>query len=195
MYEVGMSSTREDETAIPADDASLLAVQAPYTQSVAIDPTRHGYADRVIDLAPIAVRVVAGMMVAGFVFGIAKFFTEIEQANTVAEVELQQDWEQTRISKKVNDAFLVPVKREFAPSPVVDPMYTASVPRSEKNETPVSIGEIAASSEIGFYTVQPGDTLSAIALRNGIPAAALIRRNGIKDPKRLRPGMQLVLAP
>ncbi len=43
------------------------------------------------------------------------------------------------------------------------------------------------------YTVRPGDTLFAIARRFNVDLDALMRVNGIADPKQLRPGMRLVL--
>ncbi|TFH33239.1 MAG: LysM peptidoglycan-binding domain-containing protein, partial [Anaerolineales bacterium] len=52
----------------------------------------------------------------------------------------------------------------------------------------------AAGQEPGpIYTVQAGDTLSAIARRFGISQEALISANAIADPSRLFPGQALVL--
>jgi N-acetylmuramoyl-L-alanine amidase len=42
-------------------------------------------------------------------------------------------------------------------------------------------------------TVAPGDTLGAIARREGLDAGALAAANGIRDPRGLRPGQVLVL--
>lgn len=46
----------------------------------------------------------------------------------------------------------------------------------------------------GAYTVQPGDTLSAIAARNHTTVAKLQQLNGISDPNRLSVGEKLKLA-
>lgn len=41
------------------------------------------------------------------------------------------------------------------------------------------------------YTVKPGDSLWRIATRHGMTPEQLMQANGIKDPKRLRAGMEL----
>lgn len=41
------------------------------------------------------------------------------------------------------------------------------------------------------YRVQPGDTLSAIASRQGVPAAEIARQNALADARTLRPGQSL----
>lgn len=41
--------------------------------------------------------------------------------------------------------------------------------------------------------VEPGDTLSHIALRTGVPVGALAEANGITDPNSVRSGMTLVI--
>lgn len=46
----------------------------------------------------------------------------------------------------------------------------------------------------GTYTVQPGDTLSAIAARNHTTVAQIQQLNGISDPNRLSVGEKLKLA-
>jgi LysM repeat protein len=43
------------------------------------------------------------------------------------------------------------------------------------------------------YTVQPGDTLSDIAVENGTTASALIRENNLSNPDRIHVGQQLVI--
>ncbi|MGY6518281.1 MAG: peptidoglycan-binding protein [Lysobacteraceae bacterium] len=43
------------------------------------------------------------------------------------------------------------------------------------------------------YTVAPGDTLSAIAQRNGTTVATLVNANGIANPDRIFPGQTLVI--
>jgi LysM repeat protein len=43
------------------------------------------------------------------------------------------------------------------------------------------------------YTVRPGDTLSAIASRLHTTVAALVSRNGIKDPDHIAVGQVLRL--
>ncbi|MGQ0743506.1 MAG: LysM peptidoglycan-binding domain-containing M23 family metallopeptidase [Acidimicrobiales bacterium] len=49
------------------------------------------------------------------------------------------------------------------------------------------------SASTATYLVRPGDTLSAIATRTGIPMAALAEANGISDPRRLQAGARLRL--
>ncbi len=43
------------------------------------------------------------------------------------------------------------------------------------------------------YVVQPGDTLSGIAVRFGVDMEALANRNDIADPRRLRSGQSLII--
>lgn len=44
-----------------------------------------------------------------------------------------------------------------------------------------------------IYIVQPGDTLSGIAVQYGVDADALANRNGIEVPERLRSGQKLII--
>lgn len=44
-----------------------------------------------------------------------------------------------------------------------------------------------------FHTVKPGDTLTAIARRLGVPLHLLIEVNQISDPNRIRPGQVLTV--
>ncbi len=45
------------------------------------------------------------------------------------------------------------------------------------------------------YQVQPGDTLSAIAITTGIPVDKLVSKNSLKDPNRIVAGQTLSVAP
>lgn len=56
----------------------------------------------------------------------------------------------------------------------------------------VGVGGLALASRAS-YTVRPGDTLSQIAARMGIPMAELAAANGITDPDRILAGQVLVL--
>lgn len=47
------------------------------------------------------------------------------------------------------------------------------------------------SARDGWYVVRPGDTVFRIALRSGVSPAALMRANGIQDPRRLWVGQRL----
>lgn len=64
-----------------------------------------------------------------------------------------------------------------------------------KAQAPVtgrSVGKGAAVVATGgTYAVKPGDSLWRIATRHGITPERLMQANGIKDPKRLRAGMEL----
>ena len=54
---------------------------------------------------------------------------------------------------------------------------------------------VSAQTQVGnaTYTVQPGDTLSAIAAQFGVSAAELRRINGIDDPDSIRVGQSLLI--
>jgi LysM repeat protein len=43
------------------------------------------------------------------------------------------------------------------------------------------------------YVVQSGDTLGGNAVRYGVDLQALMNRNDIDDPRRLRSGQQLII--
>ena len=55
-----------------------------------------------------------------------------------------------------------------------------------QNPEPKAAARVAAS-----YKIQKGDTPYAIAKRNGVKVADLLRHNGIKDPAALKPGQTL----
>lgn len=55
-------------------------------------------------------------------------------------------------------------------------------------------GPAQPQSGVGTYTVRSGDTLSAIAQRQGMSVADLARINGIADPNRISAGQVLNLA-
>lgn len=52
-----------------------------------------------------------------------------------------------------------------------------------------------ATAGTGHYTVQPGDTLSAIAARTGVPLSDLVEANDLSDPHHIRAGQELALGP
>lgn len=54
---------------------------------------------------------------------------------------------------------------------------------------------VAGGAAASFYVVRPGDTLSVIAARTGVPAAVIARANGIVDPNRVYAGARLRLTP
>lgn len=56
------------------------------------------------------------------------------------------------------------------------------------------VAESAPAPSEGLYVVQPGDTLSGIAVRFHTTVRELARANGIADPNRLRVGQRLHLA-
>jgi membrane-bound lytic murein transglycosylase D len=54
---------------------------------------------------------------------------------------------------------------------------------------------LSPSARLGFaqHKVVRGDSLAAIAAAYGVPAAAILRMNGMGAPRRLRPGTELVI--
>ena len=57
---------------------------------------------------------------------------------------------------------------------------------------PGSSGTAAAASA-GSYTVRPGDTLSHIAARTGVPSRSIVAANGLRDADRLVAGRTLTI--
>lgn len=52
---------------------------------------------------------------------------------------------------------------------------------------------VVATAGTGHYTVRPGDTLSAIAARTGVPLSDLVDANDLADPHHIRVGQELAL--
>ena len=80
-----------------------------------------------------------------------------------------------------------PGSQAQAPSPT-------PVPTAGPSATPPASASPAPSGG-GTYTVQAGDTLSAIAARFGTTATALAKLNGITNPSYIRVGQVLKLSP
>ncbi len=73
------------------------------------------------------------------------------------------------------------------PTPIVAlPTTAAPVPTARPVGSPTPTGPV-------FYTVQPGDTLLAIARAYGVTLEALMEANGITDPNLLHVGQTLVI--
>jgi LysM repeat protein len=68
----------------------------------------------------------------------------------------------------------------------IPPQPTATATVGPGTATPPPLNEVV-------YTVQPGDTLSGIALKFGVPLSRIQDRNNIKDPQSLQVGQQLVI--
>ena len=58
------------------------------------------------------------------------------------------------------------------------------IPAGKASLKPVSI----------LYKVESGDTVWSIARRHGVPEASILQTNGIKSPRRLKVGMQLLIS-
>ena len=54
-------------------------------------------------------------------------------------------------------------------------------------------GVLMAAQPVQAYTVRPGDTLWAIAQRNGVSVQALVRANGLSDPSTIYAGERLAI--
>ncbi len=76
-------------------------------------------------------------------------------------------------------------------SPGPDAIPTATLPNPLP--APRIVGEVSPPA-VGFaYTVQPGDSLDAIAERFGATSEAIAEANGIADPTRLEVGQVLTV--
>jgi murein DD-endopeptidase MepM/ murein hydrolase activator NlpD len=67
----------------------------------------------------------------------------------------------------------------------------ASRPATQPIQQPIQTGAIDTPGWDGRYTLQPGDSLYAIARRHGTTLADLQRANGISDPTKVRAGTVL----
>lgn len=68
-------------------------------------------------------------------------------------------------------------------------------PTSKVNSTSSSSGKNTGKSSGSGYTVKQGDTISAIAARNGVSTAALLKANGLsaQDATKIRAGRKLTI--
>jgi LysM repeat protein len=81
-----------------------------------------------------------------------------------------------------------------APRDVLAPATALASLVSGGNDTAQAAAPEAAGAG-QTYTVRPGDTLSRIAARHGVPLAQLFSINGLSGKSVLRPGQVLRLAP
>jgi LysM repeat protein len=72
---------------------------------------------------------------------------------------------------------------------------TSSTPAQTSTPTTSSTSKDAAKKPRRRYTVKPGDVLSAIAIKTGVPLDTLIRLNPGVDAQSLQTGQRLKLAP
>lgn len=68
-----------------------------------------------------------------------------------------------------------------------------NVTRETATDRPVEQAAAAATTGGSKYTVKNGDTFWKIAKANGTTPEAVMKANRITDPRKLRPGMQLVI--
>lgn len=68
--------------------------------------------------------------------------------------------------------------------------YFSTNPLDPMNYVPVA-QKAPASGDYVMYTVQSGDTLSAIGARYGVSVASLVENNGISNPNLIYPGQML----
>lgn len=73
------------------------------------------------------------------------------------------------------------------------PSAAAGSPSAAQQYLPV-VGSVGPAACSGSYTVQPGDTLSAIAARCGVTVSDLRTLNGLTNSSVLRPGQVLVVS-
>jgi LysM repeat protein len=102
----------------------------------------------------------------------------------------------------VEPAEIVAVRQSNQQS-VLEPIHEAPAPalveteaalRADSKPTPAPAASSQSSQSSGArYVVKAGDTFWAIANRHGCSVDAVMRANGITDPKRLRVGMSLTI--
>ena len=92
---------------------------------------------------------------------------------------------------------------EIAATPAVEPkaptlstlgigsVTTPQTPGKPQVPQPVVMQTLVSGSSANVYQVKPGDTLDAIARRNGISSSQLIQANGLNNPHLIRINQQL----
>jgi murein DD-endopeptidase MepM/ murein hydrolase activator NlpD len=92
---------------------------------------------------------------------------------------------------------------EIAATPAVEPkaptvstlgigsVTTPQTPGKPQVPQPVVMQTLVPGSSANVYQVKPGDTLDAIARRNGISSSQLIQANGLNNPNLIRVNQQL----
>ena len=113
--------------------------------------------------------------------------------------------EPTKAATRTNAPVVIPVPTpEIAATPVIEPKASA-VPNLaiEPLKTPETLARpqapqpvvmetlVATNASNDVYQVRPGDTLDAIARRNGISRTELIQVNGLNNPNLIRINQQL----
>lgn len=78
----------------------------------------------------------------------------------------------------------LPAVLDITPAPTLDADATATALASLERPTP---------TPAALYTVQPGDTLSAIAERFNTTVEELVAANGLTDPNALQTGQTLLI--
>ncbi|MCS7290772.1 MAG: LysM peptidoglycan-binding domain-containing protein [Roseiflexus sp.] len=77
-----------------------------------------------------------------------------------------------------------PVILEITPAPTLDIDATATAYASQPASSP---------TPAGLYIVQPGDTLSELAIMFGVTIADIMAANGLTDPDSLQVGQPLII--
>ena len=93
----------------------------------------------------------------------------------------------------VDDLRSAPMVETDAAAQLVRPNVTRDVETARPVEEAGASVASAASASGTKYTVKNGDTFWKIAKSNGSTPEAVMKANRITDPRKLRPGMQLVI--
>jgi LysM repeat protein len=86
-----------------------------------------------------------------------------------------------------------PMVETEAAAQLVRPNVTRDVEAGHPVEQAAAAGSAASPAAGTKYTVKNGDTFWKIAKSNGTTPDAVMKANRITDPRKLRPGMQLVI--
>ncbi|MEP7199110.1 MAG: LysM domain-containing protein [Chloroflexota bacterium] len=70
-----------------------------------------------------------------------------------------------------------------------------ATPTTPSTPTATATPTIRPTATPIVYTVQPGDTLGAIATKFGVTTEAIMNANGITDPHTIRAGSRLIIPP
>jgi len=189
MYEVGMSANGRiepnfDQIAPPWEG------EAP----VSLGPEHLVYEeDTSNSFAGLLVKSGLVILLAMTTYGGYQIFGHNSETSEIANAKPGYDWSGKPISAEERQK-LTGIEANKQKIRQIDLTTTASVKKNTKPiSKPVPI-KTENTSTTKFHVVEPGDTLSAIGRKFKISSAEIMEINSIENPRRIKPGMKLIIS-